>query len=214
MKAIKGAIFDLDGTLLDSLWVWRDVDINFLGKRNITVSDEYVKAICTMGFEGAADYTIEQFGLDETPEEVIAEWFALAVEEYSDHVELKPGAKEYLSYLKNSGIKLAVATSSDPGLYEPALKNNGIYELFDEIVSVCEVERDKSYPDIYEEAARRLALQPSECMVFEDILKGIRSAKQGGFRTVAVYDEHATDEAELIEKEADLYISGFSKLTV
>lgn len=213
METIKGAIFDLDGTLLDSMWVWKDVDINFLGKRNIPISEEYVKAICAMGFEGAAEYTINRYGLNETPEEVIAEWFALAVESYSNRVMLKPGAKEYLSYLKEQGVRLAVATSSDPKLYEPALKHHGIFEWFDVFVPVREVARDKSHPDIYLEAARRLSLKPSECVVYEDILKGIRSAKKGGFRTVGVHEEHNGKEVELIEKEADCYIRDYSELT-
>ena len=117
MKQYKGAIFDLDGTLLDSMRVWDDIDVAFLKKRGLEVPPDYQEAITPLGFLEAARYTIRRFGFPETPEELIQEWHQMAVDAYTYEVELKDGAAEYLRYLKEKGIRMAVATSSSPELY-------------------------------------------------------------------------------------------------
>ena len=209
---IKTILFDLDGTILDSMWVWKQVDINFLGKRGIEIPGDYVKDISAMNLKTAAEYTRQRFNLLETTEEIMHEWFQMAVKEYAEDVQLKSSAREYLAYLKANEVKLAVATSSHEGLFLPCLENNEIYEFFDAIVTTMEVERGKEFPDVYEEAARRLGLKPSECAVFEDILKGIKAAKEGGFYVVAVKEEHSEDEKEEIVAAADCYIEDFEEM--
>ena len=99
----KGAIFDMDGTLLDSMWVWKQIDIDFLGKRGFEVPDDYLEMITPMGYQRAAEYTIARFGLDEKPEDLIEEWYQMAAEAYAERVMLKPHVKEYLEALKQSG---------------------------------------------------------------------------------------------------------------
>lgn len=212
MKEFKGAIFDLDGTILDSMWVWKQVDVNFLGKRNIEIPGDYVKAISALNLKTAAEYTKERFQLPETVEEIMQEWFQMAVKEYAEDVQLKSSVREYLAYLKAKEVKIAVATSSHEGLFLPCLENNEIYEFFDTIVTTMEVERGKEFPDVYEEAARRLGVKPSQCMVFEDILKGVKAAKEGGFYVVAVREEHSEDEKEEIMEIADRYIEDFDEM--
>lgn len=212
MKEFKGAIFDLDGTILDSMWVWKQVDINFLGKRGIEVSSDYVKAISSLNLKTAAEYTIQRFSLSDTVEEVMEEWFQMAVKEYAEDVQLKSYVREYLAYLKAKEVKLAIATSSHEGLFLPCLENNKIYEFFDTIVTTMEVKRGKDFPDVYEEAARRLGLKPSECMVFEDIHKGVKAAKEGGFYVIAVEEEHSVDDRDEIIKVADKYITDFEEM--
>lgn len=212
MKEFRGAIFDLDGTILDSMWVWKQVDVNFLGKRGIQIPGDYVKDISAMNFKTAAEYTIRRFGLPETVQQVMQEWFDMAVREYAEDVQLKSGVREYLAYLKANEIKLAVATSSHEELFLPCLEKNKIYEFFDAFVTTMEVERGKDFPDVYEEAARRLGLKPSECLVFEDILKGVRAAQKGGFYVVAVEEEHSADEKSEIAQAADKYISDFEEM--
>lgn len=212
MKEFKGAIFDLDGTILDSMWVWKQVDVNFLGKRNIEIPGDYVKAISALNLKTAAEYTKERFQLPETVEEIMQEWFQMAVKEYAEDVQLKSSVREYLAYLKAKEVKIAVATSSHEGLFLPCLENNEIYEFFDTIVTTMEVERGKEFPDVYEEAARRLGVKPSQCMVFEDILKGVKAAKEGGFYVVAVGEEHSQDEKEEIMEVADRYIEDFDEM--
>lgn len=212
MKEFKGAIFDLDGTILDSMWVWEQVDVNFLGNRGISVPKDYAKEISAMNIITAAEYTIARFGLSETAEQVAAEWYDMAMKEYSEDVQLKAGAREYMAYLKAKDVKLAVATSSPRELFLPCLENNEIFEFFDTIVTTMEVERGKDFPDVYEEAARRISLKPSECMVFEDILKGIKAAKRGGFYVVALEEDHAIEDREEIRQVSHKYIRDFEEL--
>ena len=131
----NAAIFDLDGTILDSMDVWEHIDIQFLKKRNLPVPENYVTEICARSFEEAAQYTIDLLGLQETVEGIIEEWNNMAVEEYSNHVGLLPHALDYLLRLKEHGIKLAVATGLPEKLYIPCLKNNSILELFDALCS-------------------------------------------------------------------------------
>lgn len=208
----KGAIFDLDGTLLDSMGVWRRIDEDFLGKRGIRVPDDYLKAITAKNFQDAADYTIERFGLKESADAIMAEWFDMAIDAYTNDVALKPFVKEYMQILRENDVKIAAATSSDARLFEPCLKHHGIYEWFDAFSVTAEVKRGKGYPDVYENAAEKLGLKAADCVVYEDILKGVEGAKLGGFYVIGVEDVHSSYEKEEIQKEADRYITTFEEL--
>ena len=189
LKNIEGAVFDLDGTLLDSSWVWEKVDEKFLGDRGFQVPDDYVDEISPLGAERAAVYTIERFGLNEDKDDIVREWIEMAKKEYATEVVCKPYAKEFLEEIHKLNIKMAVATSSDRELFMKTLEREGILKYFQKIVTVDEVERGKGYPDIYEEAARRIKVNPHKCLVFEDILAGVTGASLGEFNVVAVFDE-------------------------
>ena len=208
----QGAIFDLDGTILDSMGVWRQIDVEFLGRRGISVPPDYLEAITPLGFDRAAEYTIRRFSLPESREEIVREWYLMSENAYRYQVELKEGAGEWLNRLKSLNIPLAVATSSDEALFVPALKRTGIYDCFDAFVTVKEVARGKGFPDIYEKAAGRIGCVPEQCVVFEDILQGIRGAKMGGFCAVAVYDEDSAHEEQAMRDAADYYIYSFRQL--
>lgn len=212
LENIKGAIFDLDGTILDSSWVWEQVDMTFLGDRGFEVPDDYVEAISPLGAEKAAVYTVERFGLNENPADLVREWFDMAKKEYHSRVVCKPYAISYIKKLHDRGVKMAVATSSDRELFLPTLEREGILKYFDDIVTVNEVERGKGFPDIYEEAARRINLEPKDCVVFEDILTGISGAKKGNFNVVAVRDENSVQYMDKIKRLADYYIECYSEL--
>ena len=186
----KGAIFDLDGTLLDSMGVWDQVDIDFLAKRGIEVPADYMGKVAAMQFRQIAEYTIARFDLPDTPEALMQEWDDMARVAYSTVVEAKPHAVEYLSYLKRSGAKLAVATSLPPALREPAMKHVGIFDYFDQIVSVDDAnDVGKDRPDVFLLAAGRLGVVPEQCTVFEDLLVAMRSAKSVGMRVWAMHDD-------------------------
>ena len=189
-QSSKGAIFDLDGTLLDSMGVWDQVDIDFLSKRGIDVPDDYMTKVAAMQFRQIAEYTIARFSLTDTPEELMDEWDHMARVMYATVVEAKPYAREYLAQLKESGAKLAVATSLPPMLREPAMKHVGIFDYFDEVVSVDDAgDVGKDQPDVYLLAASRLGVEPEECTVFEDLLIGMRSAKSVGMKVWAMHDD-------------------------
>ncbi len=208
----KGAIFDLDGTLFDSMGVWRQIDVDFLGKRGFEVPDDYLKAITAKNFKDAADYTIARFDLKESPEAIMDEWFAMAIHAYTYEVPLKPYVREYLEKLKQDGVKIAAATSSDERLFYPCMEHHGILPYFDAFAVTTEVKRAKGFPDVYDCAAAKIGLKAEECVVFEDILKGIEGAKMGGYHTVGVEDIHSSYEKEAIRKLADVYIISFEQL--
>ena len=213
LEHMEGAVFDLDGTLLDSSEVWDRVDVKFLGDRGFEVPDDYVDAISPLGAERAAVYTKERFGLhDEKVEDIVREWILMAKDAYAKEVVCKPYAKQYLQYLHQKGIKMAVATSSDREIFMATLQREDILKYFDHIVTVDEVQRGKGYPDIYEEAAARIKVNPHRCAVFEDILAGISGARMGEFYVVAVQDKKSEHNREKIKKIADLYITSYSEL--
>lgn len=212
LKNIEGAVFDLDGTLLDSSWVWEKVDEKFLGDRGFQVPDDYVDEISPLGAERAAVYTIERFGLNEDKDDIVREWIEMAKKEYATEVVCKPYAKEFLEEIHKLNIKMAVATSSDRELFMKTLEREGILKYFQKIVTVDEVEREKGYPDIYEEAARRIKVNPHKCLVFEDILAGVTGASLGEFNVVAVFDEKSKHNWEKIKSISKYSINDYKEL--
>ena len=212
LKNIEGAVFDLDGTLLDSSWVWEKVDEKFLGDRGFQVPDDYVDEISPLGAERAAVYTIERFGLNEDKDDIVREWIEMAKKEYATEVVCKPYAKEFLEELHKLNIKMAVAPSSDRELFMKTLERDGILKYFQKIVTVDEVERGKGYPDIYEEAARRIKVNPHKCLVFEDILAGVTGASLGEFNVVAVFDEKSKHNWEKIKSISKYSINDYKEL--
>ncbi|MBQ4283749.1 MAG: HAD family phosphatase [Lachnospira sp.] len=208
----KCAILDLDGTLLNSTGVWEQIDIEFLGKRGIEVPKDFMEAIKTHNFMSGAVYAVERFGLDEKPEDIVKEWYDMAIQEYTYNICLKPYAKEYLEMLKKKGIKLVVATSSDRVLYEPCLKRNGIYELFDDFTQTDEVERGKGFPDVYELAAKKAGVSKEACVVFEDIVRAVEGARSGDFFTVAIADNGSLKDEKRIREVCDVYVENYKDL--
>lgn len=206
---IKGAIFDLDGTILDSMGIWQKVDEDFFARRGMPVPDGYTQKVKHMTMPQCALYTKELACLPESVDEICREWHDMTLQEYSLRVKAKPGAAQYISRLKSEGIKIGVATVITEELYRPALIRNGLYAMFDAFANTHEVIRGKGYPDVYLLAAERMDVKASECVVFEDILTGIRGAKSGGFFTVGVYDRSSHSDSAEIKREADGYISDF-----
>ncbi|MDR1213722.1 MAG: HAD family phosphatase [Propionibacteriaceae bacterium] len=184
-------VFDLDGTLWDSLGLWRQIDQVFLARRGLDLPPDYPTAVAALPLDQAARYTIDRFGLLDTVAGLVEEWQAMALEAYSQTIELRPYAKEYLTELKAAGIRLAIATSLSEPLRRPALARHGLTDLFEVVCAADEVDRGKHNPQIYRLAARRLGLPPSRCLVFEDVLAAIRSARAAGLTVYAVRDGQA-----------------------
>lgn len=203
------AIFDLDGTLLDSMDVWEHIDVLFLQKRNLSIPENYATEICSKSFEEAAQYTIDLFDLQESVNAIIEEWNDMAVEQYSNCVRLLPYALDYLVRLKERGIKLAVATGLPEKLYMPCLKRNSITELFDALCSTDEVQCGKEFPDVFELAAQKLGILPERCIVFDDVLPAIKSAKKAKMLAGGIYDKYSADQRAEIEQIADIYLLDF-----
>lgn len=206
----RGAIFDLDGTLLDSMHVWKDIDIEFLGKRGYGVPPGYSESLAGLSFLETAEKVIATFDLKETPQDIMQEWNKMAVEAYRNRVKLKPYAKEYLEHLKQKGTRLAVCTALSRELYEPALQSNGVFDYFDAFVSTDEVSRGKNFPDAYLLAAQRLGLSACDCAVFEDVLAAVRSALAAGMQVYGVFDPSSAHDQKEIQAIVQGYLYDFS----
>lgn len=203
IKDFKGHIFDLDGTLTKSNHVWSKIDEDFLGKRGIEVPEDYFKQVSAMNFEQAAVYTNDRFSLGENIQDIMKEWFDMAVYEYTNVIGLCGNAGEYVRRLKDQGRKIALATASTEELYRPVLKRNGILDCFDCFVSTEQVKRGKGFPDVYELAAEKLGLVARDCVVYEDIVEGIKGAKAGGFFAVACLNDHYSHDWDEMRDIAD-----------
>lgn len=206
---VSAAIFDLDGTLLDSMGVWGKIDTLFLEKRGFVPSEEYVSTIAAMSLTEAAEHTIHHFQLEESVISVLKEWDHMATQEYTYDVELLPHTLEYLKELQKKGIKLAVATGLTQKLYEPVLKRLGIYDWFDVICSVSEVGTGKTTPAVFDLTIQKLGVPSSECIIFDDLLVAVKSAKETGARVYGVYDSYSKSDQTEIEKIADGYVLDF-----
>lgn len=207
--AFPGVIFDLDGTVLDSMGVWGEIDREFLAGYGIPVPPDYMEAVCAMSFRETAEYTVKRFSLPASPEELMERWLRMAQDSYANHVLLKPGVRELLLALKQAGVKLAVATASRREHFTPCLKRNGVYGLFDAIVTTDDVGCGKSSPEIFRAAAKQLGLAPQDCAVFEDSLAAARSAVQSGAAVFGVYDEHSAGQQEAMAALCREYFTAF-----
>lgn len=203
---IEGAVFDMDGTLLDTMPIWEHATENYLVGKGIEVKEKLSETLFTMSMKQGAAYVKEKYGLSESIEELIAATNAIVAEAYRNRAEAKPGVPEFLEKLKQRGVKMVVATSTDRVHAEAALKRTGIYDYFERIFTCSEVGEGKSKPDIYEEAAAELGTKRTATWVFEDALYAIKTAKKAGFRTVGLYDETSKKEQEKIRGTADIYL--------
>lgn len=209
----KAAIFDLDGTLIDSTWVWDKVDRVFQEKMAIQVKDDYYDIVVPMNPTQMAEYTIEEFNLNLTVDELKDFWVSIAEDLYREEVRLKEGAYEWLQYLKIKGVKLGIATSCFKNLCESVLKSNGVLELFDTICFTDEIGQGKEDAGVYLHCAKTLGVKASECMVFEDISLPLQNVKEQGMCYIGVEDKRQSEitKKELL-KNADLYIESFCNL--
>lgn len=212
LKNINTAIFDMDGTLIDSMWVWAKINIDYLAQHKIEVPKNLKESIEDLTFEESANYFREHFNIKDDAQTIMNTWNDMAYDHYRFNVGLKPGAKEYLEFLKSKNIKLALATSNNNNLLETALKKFDIYDMFDFICTTDEVGRGKNFPDIYLYAAKNLNTNPENCIVFEDILPAIKSAKKANMKAVAIEDESSIGYKDLLIKEADYYIKDYKDL--
>lgn len=212
---IKGVIFDLDGTLIDSMKIWTKIDRKLLRENGVeNIPPDISDRVRKMTIEESAQYFIDEFGFECTSEYIIKRIEELVRIEYEENIPLKSYAAEFLDYLDEKKIPYGVATATYKGLAEAVLKRCGIWEQMRFLLTEVEYPLGKNFPDIFLGGAERLGLEPEEVLVVEDSLHCIETAAKAGFITAGVYDEVSWNEQSLIADTADYYVRSLKELEI
>ena len=210
---LNTVIFDLDGTLIDSMGIWTKVDVEFLKKRNISVPKNLFEDIeGGNSFTEIAAYFKKKFKLPESISEIMNEWTQMVAQHYKTDVKLKAGVRKLLEFLKLKNVKMGIGTSNNEYLTRTVLEANGVLKFFDSIVIGSDKIKGKPFPDIFLRVAEELNAAPEKCLVIEDVLVGVRAAKNAGMKVFAIYDEYSVSEKESIRNIADFYAENFSQI--
>ena len=207
-----GAIFDADGTLLDSMLMWGTVEVEYLKSLGIVPRPDLREVLRSIGGHEVAKYFQVEYGVRKTAEEMSAGIYKLMGKFYADGAELKSGAIPVLKEMRARGIKTCVATATDRYLIEPALKRCGVLEYVEKVFTCREENTSKSSPDIFIRAAAFLGTDISKTLIVEDALYAIRSAKSAGFPVAAVYDLSADNQRDEIKGICDVYFDSLDEM--
>ena len=210
---IRGAIFDLDGTLLDSNPFWEEAPEAWLRSVGTEPRPGTGKTVFAMTLPEAAEYLLAEYALPLSPEAIMDGVNAAMEAFYRTKAALKPGAEALLCKLRARGLPLAIASVTDEPLVRTALRRHGLLEHFSHIVTTAEVGKGKREPDVYLLAAQKLGCSPRETLVFEDAPHGLQTARRAGFVTVGVYDFANALRQEELRAFADFYLPDFYDLT-
>ena len=212
LEGRKAVIFDLDGTLMDSMWMWRDIDIEYLGRYGYTPPEGLEQVIEGMGFTETAQYFKERFQLPDSIGKIKEDWLKMAWDKYAHEVKPKPGAVDFLRAIRKKGLRVGIASSNSRDLILACLEGNQIADCFDCIVTSCDVAKGKPAPDVYLKAAELLGAEPETCLVFEDVPAGILAGKRAGMHVGAVEDVFSLSMIEGKKELADFYIRDYREL--
>ena len=205
-------VFDLDGTLLDSMTTWPKAMIKIMDDAGLEYPDDVVNIMTPIGFNGCADYFISLGHPEKNPDVLIDIMYDYLVEPYANEVLIKPYVKEMLEKLRKEGKKVYALTASPHRTVDPCLAHNGIAHLFEAVMSTDDLMLKKSDPRIYEEVARRIEARPDEIEFYDDNNVALRTAKSVGFRVIGVYDPATVQYREEIESFADGYVESFEEM--
>ena len=208
---IRGAIFDVDGTLLDSMFIWDTIGEAYLRSIGYQPKENLNETFKNMSLHQAARYYQTEYGVTRSIDEIMDGVNAMLERYYRFEVPLKPGVAELLERLRQGGVRLCIATATDRHLVEAALDRCGVLSCFGEIFTCNEVGHGKDEPDIFEAALRFLGTRREETLVFDDALYAVRTAKEAGFPVAAVYDSHERSQAE-VRARSDLYLEDLTQL--
>ncbi len=212
LKNIRAVIFDVDGTIADSMWMWKQIDIEYLGRFGMELPDDLQKNIEGMSFRETAVYFKEHFAIPDSIDKMMADWNEMAAHKYRYEIPLKKGVNEFIEWCKDKGILLGIVTSNSAELLGYLLNAHKLTESFDVIITGSDGLKGKPAPDMYLEAAKRLSALPGECLVFEDIIPGILAGKRAGMKVCAVDDLYSKDVLSEKKKEADYFIESFEEM--
>lgn len=205
-------LFDLDGTLIDSNGVWQQVDDVFLSRHNLSATEEYMDTVGHSIFPIAAQFTKDYYNLNLSPQEIMAEWHALAKEAYQYHIPLKPGAKEYLNQESAKGNSLVLVSACVPELGYAVLNRHGLTSLFNQIIFAQEVGLEKRDPEFFQHVLRLLDVTAEECIFFDDAPDNCASGKNAGMSVIGILDAFYATGRERMLSLCDRCITDFTQL--
>lgn len=209
---IKSVIFDLDGTLIDSMPVWYEVDRMFLAENGLDYPPDVSEAVKKMRIEESSMYFKDRFKLPHTQEYIINRIEELVKEQYEYRIPLKPYVNELLDFLDENSIPYGIATSTYKSLALLALKRLGIYDRFRFLLTCSEISSSKTEPLIYYKSAQMLGTSPNETAVIEDSLHCIETAANAGFFTVGIYDKSSEHEWHKIKEKCSFAADNLEKV--
>lgn len=212
LNGIDAVIFDLDGSMVDSMWMWHEIDVEYLGRYHMAVPEDLQQSIEGFSFSETAEYFKKRFCLPDSVETIKRTWNEMAWDKYVKEVPLKPGVQEFLELCRQKEILLGIATSNSRELVTAVLDAHGLRDHFSCIMTGCDVGKGKPAPDIYLAVAKSFGADPTRCLVFEDIIPGIMAGKSAGMKVCAVEDEYSLDQTAKKKILADYYIRDFYEL--
>lgn len=207
---VKGAVFDFDGTIIDSMWMWDNVGGEYLKAKGIEPEPDLRKITLPMTLEEAAEYFHSYYKAGSSAEEICEEINGMLRRYYEEKFILKPGVKELLAEIKAKGIKMCIATATKKELVKKCAERNGILEYFEDIITCPELNTSKSVPFIYEKAVELLGVEKEETVIFEDARHAIKTAKNAGFYVIAIEDASEINNKAEIRALADVYLEKVS----
>lgn len=205
-------IFDMDGTLIDSNGIWKDVDTAFLAKRGLSYTKEYYEGVAHTIFPLAAKFTKEFCRLPESEEAIMAEWMDMAGDLYGTSVPVKPGVRAYLDKLCAAGERLIVVTSAVPVHCRTALTHLGLMPYFERIIFAHDLQLEKKDPQLWRLTAELMGVAPADCTLYDDSVEACRGAKAAGMHAVGVYDPYFAGTEPEMQAVCDRYIRSFEEL--
>jgi len=205
---IKGAIFDLDGTLIDSMFIWDTISEDYLRSLGKEPKENLAETFKTFTLEQSAEYLRNNYGIKKSVQEIVEGINNMVSEIYRTKVVLKSGVSDFLKRLQRAGVKMCIATVTDRHIVEEVLKRLNIRDYFSEIFTCAQVGYNKESPEIYRQAMKYLGTEKNETVVFEDVLHALKTARKDGFKVAAVYDSHESKQEEMKEI-SDYYITDF-----
>lgn len=211
---IKGAIFDLDGTLLDSMYIWEEIAKDYLLSRGVSPHERLNEKLKNMSLKQGAQYYQREYGLTDSVKDIMNGINSMIEHFYTDEVLPKPGVLNFLRKLQSMGIKMCIATATDRHLVEAALERTQLRCFFGEIFTCTAVGFGKDDRAIYDAAMEFLGTSKDETIVFEDALHAIETAKNAGYTIAAVYDRSAKPNQDRIKSLSDYYILSFEEMEV
>jgi len=212
MPVIEGAIFDVDGTLLDSMSVWNGFGERYLARYGIQTKPGFQEIIHKLSMWEAAELFRKDYGMQKSDQEIVDELNHMIEDDYLYRVKVKPGVPEFLKGLAQKGVKMCIATATDRYQVEAALKREGILSYFEAIFTCSEVGIGKQKPDIYLQAWDKLQTPKEKTWVFEDMLYAVETARQAGFPVVAIQDGNSLKDESKLREEACYYSTSYADL--